>query len=210
MSSYLKRRYDLAGLLGALACATRHVGLALFVACALGAIFGRRRRPRSRLSALWLGLMPLGTIAFALVLQIQLNDPFAFLSAHGAWGRTALGPQETLLRTLTRIDWSLPRDLMNTIDMMDALSALAFLILPLTLVRRTDPALPILGVLLVLVPLSSGAVKSLMRCECVAFPSFLALAYLGGRPIVDRAIMIGCSLLLSVLTIQFANWYWVG
>jgi hypothetical protein len=208
-SSYLRRRYLAAGLCGVLACATRHIGLAVFVACVIGAIWRWRRKDSPRLPTVWLLLMPLGTFAFMLILQVQLNDPLAFLSAHGAWGRSALGPHETLWRTLSHIDWSLPRDLINTIDLMDAVSAIAFLVLPCLLFRRTDPALPIMGLLFILVPLASGSVKSLMRCECVSFPGFLALAWCGRSKLADRAILAGLSMLLGVLALQFANWYWV-
>jgi hypothetical protein len=211
MSAYLRGRYVSCGLAGALACFTRHIGLALFVACLLGYLWSLRRPGvRFRPSALGLLLIPLGTLGFMAILFAQLGDPLAFLSAHGAWGRSAALPHDTLAQTLSRIDWRLPRDVMNTIDLMDALSAILFLILPLFLFRRADPALPIFSLLLILVPLASGSVKSMLRCECVAFPVFLTLAEFGRNRVVDRALVFGSALLLGVLVLQFANWYWVG
>ena len=209
-SSYLRGRFFWCGLFGALACLTRHVGLAVFASCMAGVVWGLIRGDgRFRASSAWVLLMPAGTLAFMAVLYVQLGDPFAFIEAHGSWGRS-LGSAGGLVESLRAIDWSVPRDMMNTITLMDAVSAAAFLALPLVLVRRFDPALVVYGVLLIAVPLATGSFKSLMRCEAVSFPAFLALARLADRREVDRAIVFGFALLLGLLSVQFANWYWVG
>ena len=208
---YLNKRYFLCGVFGALACMTRHIGLAVFASCAIGALYGLSRPGgRFRASLFWLLLMPLGTLAFMTILYVQVGDPLAFVEAHGAWGRSARLPHEAIWQTLARVDWSIPRDMMNTIDLMDALGAIPMLVLPLFLYRKFDPALIIYGMLLILVPLASGSVKSMMRCEAISFPAFLALARFGRNRDVDRAITFGMALFLGLLAIQFANWYWVG
>ena len=99
---------------------------------------------------------------------------------------------------------------MNTITFMDAISVIPFLVLPLFMFRKFDVSLPIYSLLMVLIPLASGSVKSMMRVEAVAFPAFLALARLGAHRDVDRAIVFISALFLGLLTVQFANWYWVG
>ncbi len=210
---YLRERYVASGLSGALACLTRHVGLAVFVACVIGLVWGLHRGTRKfRPAALGLLLMPLGTLVFMAILYVQMGDPLAFLSAHRAWGRSVLGSgaHEFWFADLRHLHWSLPRDMMNTITVMDAVSAVVFLILPLFLFGRFDVALPIYSLLLILIPLSTGSLKSMMRCECVAFPVFLVLARFGRSRDVDRALVFGSALFLGLLALQFANWYWVG
>ncbi len=208
---YLRGDFFRCGLWGALACMTRHAGLALFLAFAIGYAWNvRSRHVPLRASASWLLLIPCGTLCVMMILFIQVGDPLAFVKAHAAWGRTFLPPHETLYGALMRTDWSLPRDMMNTITLMDAVSVIPFLVLPLLMFRKFDVSLPIYSLLMILIPLASGSVKSMMRLEAVAFPAFLALARLGAHRDVDRAIVFVSGLFLGLLTIQFANWYWVG
>ncbi len=208
---YLRGDFFRCGAWGFLACMTRHAGLALFVAFAVGQAWNvGSRASRFRASSLWLLLIPCGTLGVMLIMYVQVGDPLAFLKAHAAWGRSFLLPHRTLAGALARTDWSFPRDMMNTITFMDAVSVVPFLILPLLMFRKFDVSLPIYSLLMVLIPLASGSVKSMMRVEAVAFPAFLALARLGANRDVDRAIVFVSGLFLGLLTIQFANWYWVG
>lgn len=207
---YLRRWFLPAGIAGALACSTRHVGLALFVACAVGLIFSWKGLKRPRAGAFWILLMPLGTAAFAGLLYLRMGEPLAFLASHSLWSRESMTPYQTLAKAFSRIDWSLPRDMVNTIRAMDWLSVLPFLVLPAFLIRRTDPALPVFAWLMVLVPLTSGSVQSLMRCESVIFPAFLVLAEWGRNRDMDRFLLYGMALFQSLLVLHFGNWFFVG
>jgi hypothetical protein len=208
---YLKGRYVRCGLWGLLASMTRPTGIALMPAMAAGVLWNSwQGRTRPRAAMLGLLLIPVGLLLFMLILYVKVGDPLAFVAAHGAWGRSSAPPHRAVVAALSAMDWSLPRDLVRTITFLDAASALLFLALPLLLFGRCDPALPIYSLLLILVPLSTGSVKSMMRLESVAFPAFFALARLGANRTADRAIVFASALFLGLFNLLFANWFWVG
>ena len=208
---YLSGRYTRAGAWGFLAAMTRPTGIALFPAFAAGYLWRMRtREDRPIGSPLGLLLIPAGLGAFMVLLYVQAGDPLAFVRAHGAWGRSFASPARALWDSLTHIDWTLPRDHMNAVTALDAVTAVLFLALPLRLFRRYDPALPIYALLLILMPLSTGSLKSMMRLEVASFPAFFALAELGERRDADRAIVFLSAIFLGLLNVRFANWYWAG
>jgi hypothetical protein len=86
----------LAGVLGGLATGTRLIGLALLPALALLLWGGRDRRALARLVPLL--LIPAAVGLYALYLDRQLGDPWAFTSAQADWNREAslLGPLDGL------------------------------------------------------------------------------------------------------------------
>jgi hypothetical protein len=208
---YLGGRYARSAAWGALAPLTRPTGVALLMAYGLGTLWNlARRQTRFRTGLLWLAFIPSGLLAFMAYSYVKLGDPLAFVRAHGAWGRSSSLPFVPLIRALVATDWSLPRQLNNTVTLLDALTAIVFLILPFFLLGKVDISLPIYSWLLILIPLATANVKSMMRLECVAFPAFLVLARWGESRSVDRLIVFAGALFLGFFTIQFANWYWVG
>ncbi|WP_422926020.1 mannosyltransferase family protein [Singulisphaera sp. PoT] len=208
---YLSKRYLLSGFFGGLAALTRPTGIALFAAFALDYLWklSKRSTPFSA-RILGLALIPAGLGIFMLMLFVHANDPFAFVKAHGSWGRSFASPSQALWAAIRGIDWTLPRDHVNAVTALDALTGALFLVLPLRLFKRYDPALPIYAMILILMPLSTGSLKSLLRLECVSFPAFLALAELGKSREADRIIVFVSALFLGLLNIRFSNWYWVG
>jgi len=208
---YLAKRYVSCGFWGALAALTRPTGIALFGAFAIDYVWKLRNRS-APLSARILGLtlIPGGLGLFMLLLYVQADDPLAFVKAHGSWGRSFASPSQALWAAISRIDWSLPRDHVNAVTVLDAITGILFLILPLRLFRRYDLALPLYAIFLILMPLSTGSLKSMLRLECVSFPAFFALAELGESRDVDRIIVFASAIFLGLLNVRFANWYWVG
>ncbi|MHC5538016.1 mannosyltransferase family protein [Singulisphaera rosea] len=208
---YLTGRYFRCGVWGFLAALTRPTGIALFAAFALDYVLKvATRRSRISPSVLWLLLIPAGLGTFMLLLYVDSGDPLAFVRAHGSWGRSFASPTQALWTALTNIDWSLPRDHVNTVTAMDAVTAALFLILPFRLFRRYDAALPIYALVLMLMPLATGSLKSMLRLEVVSFPVFLTLAELGKNREVDRVIIFVSAIFLGLLNLRFSNWYWVG
>jgi hypothetical protein len=114
-------RWAWAGVLGALAAATRASGILIMIPLALLYLYGPRAvtpadvtigwwRPRHRLarSALWLALVPLGLLSFMAYLGIAHNEPFAPFQAEGLyWGRHFAGPFGSVWDALR----ALPREL---------------------------------------------------------------------------------------------------
>ncbi|WZO96940.1 mannosyltransferase family protein [Isosphaeraceae bacterium EP7] len=208
---YLSGRYARSAIWGALATLTRPTGMALLMAYGLGTIWNLARgQVKFTPRMLWLSFIPAGLLTFMAMLYVKVGDPLAFIHAHGAWGRSSSLPFVPLIRALLDGDWTFPRNLVNTITLMEAITGVIFLILPFFLLGKADISLPIYSWLLILIPLATANVKSLMRLECVAFPAFLVLARWGESRRVDRLIIFASALFLGFFTMQFANWYWVG
>ncbi|MBA3808504.1 MAG: hypothetical protein H0X28_08955, partial [Solirubrobacterales bacterium] len=101
-------RWAWAGVLGALAAATRSTGIVLVAPALMIYLYGPREdrpaervrragsrlRPRYRLrrEVLWLALMPLGVLAYCLFLGLSGGDALAPFHAQGSWGRHFAGP----------------------------------------------------------------------------------------------------------------------
>lgn len=101
-------RWAWAGVLGALAAATRSTGIVLVAPALMIYLYGPRAdrpaerlrragarlRPRYRLrrDVLWLALMPLGVLAYCLFLGLSGGDALAPFHAQGSWGRHFAGP----------------------------------------------------------------------------------------------------------------------
>jgi hypothetical protein len=99
---------------------------------------------------------------------------------------------------------------LNMVRMMDIASGVLFLILPVWLLKKYDKSLVIFALLALLMPMASGTVRSMMRYELVAFPSFFVLAELGANRDVDRVIVSTFAIFLGLLNLAFTNWYFVG
>ena len=84
-------RWELAGLAGALAAATRSAGILLLVPLAL--LWWRERGRDARLRDLvWLGAVPLGLVAFCAYLAAAGVDPLAPFQAQDSWNRGLVVP----------------------------------------------------------------------------------------------------------------------
>jgi hypothetical protein len=93
-------RWALAGILGALAAATRSTGLLLVLPLLFIYLYGPRAdrpprgfgadlRPRHRLAPdiAWLALVPLGLVAYLVFLGLTTGDPLSAFSAQSQWDR---------------------------------------------------------------------------------------------------------------------------
>jgi hypothetical protein len=94
-------RWRLAGLVGALAAATRSAGLLLMLPLAILYLYGPRAdrqapleepgslRPRYsiRPDALWIATVPLGIVAYLLYLGLATGEPMSAFSAQAEWSR---------------------------------------------------------------------------------------------------------------------------
>ncbi|GAB4426424.1 MAG: hypothetical protein OHK0015_07320 [Chloroflexi bacterium OHK40] len=209
------RLWESSALLGMAGALTRLVGITMMPV--LLAEWWRQRRAGDRpplLGAALVCLVPLGTLAFMLFLQLRFGDPLAFLRASAAWEREPQSPL-ALIAELFRVPpggWgaALASGRFGLNEWLDFLTVLLFLGLGLRLLaeRRWPEGLLItLGVLL---PMSSGLLFSQRRYMWVLFPAFVLLARWGGQPWVDRVITAVSLAFLALYTVLFANGYWVA
>ncbi len=199
-----RERWWLAGLVGALCALTRLVGVAL--APALLLLYLRRRGYAWRtLDRGGIGptLVPLGTLLFAAYLYRQFGDPLAFYhAAIAGWQRynlltSGLADLNPLLFAPGDYDFLLPLNL--------ALAVLVLLTFP-RCVSLLGPAYAVFVFCGALVPLYSG-LHSLGRYVTVLFPAFVVFAHYLRDPLPFRLVLLASGMLLSLLTVLFANWY---
>jgi hypothetical protein len=224
-SVYALRRQHwwLAGLLAALAGATRSSGLLLIVP--LGYEYLRTHGRRIRPDVLALALVPAGLLGYMAYTWRVLGDPLAFLHAQSHWDRHLNWPWSALAREVSTIA-SRPRiftdtGLINLMDLGAVLLAAALVTLcfvgPWKL-RRDQWAIGVYGAVLVLFmtlfpntgskvpyPLQSGA-----RFFLEVFPAFLVLGRIGARTLVDRAYLIIAMGAQAMLLDHFLHGGWVA
>jgi Gpi18-like mannosyltransferase len=197
-----RERWWLAGMAGALAAATRPAGVLLFPALALLAIERRTWR-----RAAWLLLIPLGTAAFMLHLYRITGNAFAFAGVQERWNRHASMPWTPLVSFLRNP--SVIGEPWNLIA-LNFIAALLILAAAIWFLARRDWPLGVYALLSLLLPLSSGSLQSMARYAAVAFPLFIALAFLGRRASIDRVIvavsiaLFGWLVALLTLRVDFA------
>ncbi|HKS23484.1 MAG TPA: hypothetical protein VJZ76_11845 [Thermoanaerobaculia bacterium] len=202
-ASAYRDRWWLAALLGALATATRPAGGLLLPALAV-LVFERGARRRA---LAWLLLIPLGAAAFMLHLYRLTGNAFAFKGAQEQWHRQASMPWTPLVSFLSH-----PGTIGEPWNFLALNFAAALLILAAAVwwLARRQWSLGAYTLLSLLLPLASGSLQSMARYAAVLFPLFIAMAVLGRRAAVDRAVvavsvaLFGWLTALMILRVDFA------
>ena len=192
-------RWWLAGMVGALATATRFSGIFLLPALAL--LYWKQCGRRPRASASSLLLIPLGLLSFMLYLYMITGNAFAFKDVLAAWGRRSGFFLLTLFGYLARfrvVDESWDFHALNF-----AASVLA-LACGIVLARRRQWALALYTLLSIIAPLSSMVLQSHARYVLTIFPVFMVLAEWGRSTRVDQTIRAVFITLLALMSALFA------
>jgi hypothetical protein len=181
-----RNRFIAAGILAALAGATRAEGVVLIPALAV-AYWMRYGFSLSRHAA-GLVLAPLGLAAYTAYLWWQFDKPLAFLAIHEQFGRTPSNPLRTFIRPLVE-------HLFNIRHFLTYLSG-AWLII--ATVHRAPVTALVFGWLLFLVPLATGQYESIYRVQLTTFPIYLGMAAL--RPGWVSWLQIAALAVLQAIT----------
>jgi hypothetical protein len=196
-----RERWWASGIAGALASATRVIGICLLPALLL---LPFQRATRLTRRHLWLLLVPLGIAAFVGFLYVRAGDPLAFVHAQTLWGRVSS----------PTIDLSvLPKGLViskpwNFVALNVGAGVLMIAAGVAFLIRR-QWSFAAYTLLSVAVPLSSGSVQSLARYALVDFPMFYWLAIVCRTSTRDRAVLaifvaiLGWMIALFTLRLDF-------
>lgn len=227
-AAYVRRDLLLAGILGALAAATRNLGVLLLIPLFLEWARGRREFGTPGLLAL--GLVPAGLVAYVVFLAGRFGDPLIFARQQGEyWGRTLTNPLTTLGEAWRAAGAGAryvldPATLFLSPSATPSLEAsntlnLVFLVLFLVLIGVGFAVLPpglsvyafTVTLLPVLTPAPSFPLMSMPRFVLGAFPIFLVLGYLLSRgrtvPVLWLVFSGAWGVALAVL---FATWRWVA
>src|SRR5215208_2801220 len=227
-AAYVRRDLFLAGLLGALAAATRNFGVLLLIP--LYYEWLQSRREFGWRGALQLGIVPMGLVGYMAYLWGRFGDPLVFFRQQGeAWGRELTDPATGLGMAWARAGEGLSYFLdpvtlfldpaagpaieaSNTVNMVFlalflVLTGVGFALLP--------PGLSVYAFLFTLLPvLTPSPVVPLMglsRYMLGAFPLFLILGYLLSRSRVALFLWLFVSGGLGmVFTSMFVTWRWVA
>jgi Predicted integral membrane protein len=203
-----------AGVFAALAALTRNLGIFLFVCLAYEYYLQHRPPGHPARSMLALFLAPAVLLGFILYNAVSFGDPVAFVHSQQAWGRGFGWPGENFIRNLGQMRALIPNTQAGiALDTFMVLTGLAGLCTASISYRTTMPiSYLIAGWLWFLIPLCSTSpflpLYSMSRFVLVVFPLYIVFARM------PRAVFAGFlfvnALLLSLCTILFINWYWIG
>ena len=198
-------RWGWAGLFGALTALTRPNGILIAVPLGLLALAGRPRLAGILRRAAALALVPLGLGAFCVFAYRLTGDPLGWLSAQEHWGY-AVGnrPWVELMRLLDGLDRQglygyFFSDPLAPYYFLHGMVALAFVALLPSVFTRVGLALGAYVAVSLYVPLTGNALEGIGRYAATLFPVFMLLGTITSRRL-HEAILIGCALVLSLLT----------
>jgi hypothetical protein len=233
-------RWWLAGLLGALAAAARNTGLLMVVPLLVLYLYGPRAdrppdreasglRPRyaMRRDIAWIGLVPLGVVAYLVYLHFATGHPFAPFVDQRHWHRSFIplagiplgifSALKSLYGSIPGLDPKLGSHL-SVLKVARHVIELAFLIVAGLLIWYGRRKLPIAYTLLaavsvamtVSVPAAGEPLKSLPRFTLVVFPLWIALALWATEKNRVRAVLVVCAPLIVLWTYLFTSWSWAA
>ena len=189
-----------AGILGALASATRMTGVVL-LPCLIVLYWETSRTWKPKAKLLPLLLIPTGVLAFMCFLYQITGNAFAFKDATITWGREPgffLTPLWTYLQDpmVLWIGWD-----MRVINFLGASTAL---VCGLVLLKRRKWALGLFAVACMFISLSSTLLQSQARYSMVIFPMYMVLAIAGRHPRIDQTIRTTLLFLFILMTLMFS------
>ena len=227
-AAYVRRDLFLAGLLGALAAATRNFGVLLVIP--LGYEWLRNRREFGWRGLWEIGIVPTGLLGYMTFLWIRFGDPLIFFSAQETfWRRELTDPATALQMAWTKASEGLshlldpatlfldPRGGDAVLEAYNTIS-FAFLVLLLVLVSIGFIVLPprlsvytfLVTLLPVLTPNPEIPLMGLPRYALGAFPLFLILGYLLSHSRLALYLWLIISGGLGIaFTALFVTWRWM-
>ena len=196
-----RERWLVAGVLGALASATRVTGVLLFPALAL-LYWETYRTLKPRLNFLPLLLVPAGLLSFMLFLYRTTGNALAFRDITvEAWGRR---PQFFLTTLLSYLAHPLAVAEPWDFRLLNFLAASAALACGLVLLKRRQWSLACYALASTIVALSNALLHSQARYAMVVFPAFMVVAAAARTPRVDQAIRTAFLILLTLMTVLYS------
>lgn len=205
-----RKKWLLAALFTAAASATREVGI-LTVIPLLYLYFEsiEFKWRRIRADIIWFGLSAVGIGGFMLFQAIQFGDPFLFIKSHNAPGwRDGVSLFSALDVLRTSFTWNaLKTGAFPAVYLFHILTFLVGFGMLIVSRRKIHPAWWIWAMITILISLLAWV--SVGRFLIVIFPLYIGTALLFKGKRFDAVLYISV-LLLSVFTILFSHWYWVG
>jgi hypothetical protein len=228
-AAYVRRDLLLAGILGALAAATRNFGVFLLIPLTYEWL--RHRREFGWRGVWQLGIVPTGLLAYMFFLWVRFGYPLLFFSAQKSpvWRRELTNPATALMMAWDKAEKGLRHlldpatlflDPAGGIEVLKAYNTVSFACLVLLLVlvgmgfSVLPPSLSIYTFLITLLPVLTPSpwvpLMGLPRYALGAFPLFLILGYLLSKSRVALYLWLFISGGLGIaFTVLFVTWRWM-
>ena len=210
-----QERWWLAGVAGALAAATRNLGLAMAGVLVIEAWFMYRRPCRAMAAGF---IVPLGLLGFMAYHAAVLGDPLAFLHAQDHWGRRFQWPWESLYLGAQSLAHSIRVSHIASTNRFGQDLVLTLIWIGLLLWAALDRKLKVpvswqvLSWLLIITPLFSGhpgaPLYSMARFALVVPVAYFMVARLPNPVYVGFLILGGATLIIN--TVFFTIWKFIG
>jgi Gpi18-like mannosyltransferase len=200
-----KQSWAIAGLLGALACATRVNGLLLMPTLFVEAWFQYRATRRIDWRWLWIGVAGLGTATYLFLNYHVTGDPFAFSKIMEVnWYKKFTVPWTGIHDVWLRVPhFNLTEGWIEFVFIVFSFLAMVWCWITL---RPTYAVWMTLNWLLIN---STSYVVSVPRYCLTLFPIFIIFARLAAsRPLAGRILTTVCLLLLALFAMKFAHGTW--
>jgi hypothetical protein len=209
-------RWEIAGVLGALAALTRNVGILMVIPLTLEAVRKARESTPSRSPVrglVWALAPAAGTFAYLWFWQLLSGDWLAPLHKQTNWQRELANPILTLWHGTTaafRFVGLYP----GGYHLLDWLIAVAVLAAAGFALLRFPPSYGVFAWALILVPLASEfdgrPLIAFSRYALPIFPIYWAFARWTEHHPIRHELLVGVSaMLLGLMTLLFVNWYYV-
>ncbi len=206
-----QRRWLLAGVCGALAAATRILGILLIPALLIEYLAS----PKRSRWGWWTLLLPVaGLLLYMYYLNVSFRDPLYFLHAQPAFGAGRSGDKIILLYQVfwryQKMLWTVPvTSLLYYTVTQEFMAALVFLCLSLLAFKFIRRSYAVFGILAYILPTLTGTFSSMPRYGLVLFPAFLILGRIKNQTI--RHWLYAISLILLIINVVlFTRGYWVA
>jgi hypothetical protein len=209
-----REKWPLAGVAGALAAATRNIGVMLVLPLAVEAFSQLRERGRNPVPRLlWSGAVMAGTFAYLAFWQGFGGDALAPLHQQATWQREGAFPLTTLVSG-TREAFRWIGTYPGGYHLLDWMLVVPALVAAVWVTIRARPTFAVYAWASLVAPLSlvfpPRPFMSLARFLLAAFPLFwAAAAWAERRPGVHEAVVAVSAAVLGVMTVLFVHWYFV-
>ena len=194
-----------AGAIGALASATRVVGVLLLPA--LLVLSWQQYRMAALKKAVGLALVPFGLFAFMFYSWWRVGNAWAFRDSVAVWGRKPTFFLKPLLKYIIH-----PQTVAEpwNFNLLNAVAVLLVFFGVYVLIKRREWALAAFALISVLLALSSGMLQSQDRYALANFPIFIALALTAGSYTLDQTIRFIFIACLGIMTALYAANYTIA
>ena len=204
-------RWLLAGLIGMLASATRITGIFLVLALLIEYLSQKEFRIKNiKLSFLYLGLIPIGFIAYLVINYLTFENAFAFLKAEEEyWHKTPTPPWRGLLGSWDYLWWKEGDPALRvSVGGAEFLFGIFGLLCTIWGFIRLRVSYGIYMLLTWIAAASTSFLLSVPRYTLSMFPIFILLALSAERREIHYLITIVFLFLYSLFLITFAQGRW--